>query len=66
VERVAFADGRDSLRVHARQAIESGFDAARNYRDFVASVVAIGVAGDREPARPPSRATYPLRQATRR
>ena len=66
VERVAFADGRDSLRVHARLAIESGFDAARNYRDFVASVVAVGAAGDREPARPPSRATYPLRQATRR
>ena len=64
--RVAFADERDKLRVQARQTIESGFDAARNYRDFVAGVVAIGAAGDREPARPLPRATYPLRQATRR
>jgi len=65
MERVAFADGRDSRRAHARQAIESGFDAARNYRDFVASVIAIGAACGREPARTSPRAAYPLRQATR-
>lgn len=62
VERVALAEGRDGLRAQARQVIESAFDAARNYRDFVASVVAIGASGDRQPARHPPRAAYPLRQ----
>ncbi|HKR76073.1 MAG TPA: glycosyltransferase [Rhodanobacter sp.] len=66
MERVALTDERDSLRAHARQTIESGFDAARNYRDFVASVIAIGAANEREPARSLPRAPYPLRQATRR
>ena len=65
MERVAFADGHEHLRVHARQAIESGFDAARNYRDFVAGVIAIGAAGEREPAPSLPQAAYPLRQATR-
>ena len=66
MDRVAFADGRDSLRAQARQAIESGFDAARNYRDFVASVLTIGASDDRQAARQLPRATYRLRQATRR
>ncbi len=47
MDRVAFADGRDRLRANARKAIETGFDAARNYRDFVSSVVAIGASGDK-------------------
>jgi glycosyltransferase involved in cell wall biosynthesis len=47
MELVAFADGHDRLRTNARQAIEAGFDAARNYRDFVASVVAIGASDDK-------------------
>ncbi|MEW9570439.1 glycosyltransferase [Rhodanobacter sp. Si-c] len=66
MDRVAFADGRDSLRTQARQAIESGFDAARNYRDFVASVLTIGASDDIRPARHLLRAAYRLRQATRR
>lgn len=44
--RVAFADGRAHLCASARQTIEAGFDAARNYRDFVADVVALGASGD--------------------
>jgi colanic acid/amylovoran biosynthesis glycosyltransferase len=65
MERVAFADGRDSRRAQARQAIEAGFDAARNYRDFVAGVIAIGTSGDIHPERVPYRAAYRIRQATR-
>ncbi len=64
--RVAFAPERDRLRMQARLAIESGFDAARNYRHFVATVIAIGAAGAREPARPLPATTQPLRQAARR
>ena len=48
--RVAFADGHAHLRANARQVIEAGFDAARNYRDFVAGIVALGAADD-SPAR---------------
>ncbi|MFK2875917.1 glycosyltransferase [Rhodanobacter hydrolyticus] len=66
MERVAFADGRDARRAHARQTIEAGFDAARNYRDFVADVIAIGASGDRQPAPPLRPAAYRIRQATRR
>lgn len=58
MERVAFADGRGSRRAQARQAIETGFDAARNYRDFVAGVIAIGASGDRQPERAFHRAAY--------
>jgi glycosyltransferase involved in cell wall biosynthesis len=47
MERVAFADGHAHLRANARQAIETGFDAATNYRDFVAAVVVIGASSDR-------------------
>ena len=47
MDRVAFADGRDNLRTNARRAIESGFDATRNYADFVASVIAIGASRDK-------------------
>jgi glycosyltransferase involved in cell wall biosynthesis len=55
--RVAFADGRAHLRANARQVIEAGFDAGRNYRDFVAGIVALGAADDsparrRQPAAP--------------
>ncbi|MEW9624787.1 glycosyltransferase [Rhodanobacter geophilus] len=66
MERVAFADGRDSRRAQARQAIEAGFDAARNYRDFVADVIAIGASSDRQPERAFQRPAYRIRQATRR
>lgn len=66
VDRVAFSSGRDSLRMQARQAIACDFDAARNYRDFVASIVAIGASDDRQPARHLPGAAYRLRQATRR
>jgi colanic acid/amylovoran biosynthesis glycosyltransferase len=63
MERVAFADGHDRLRANARQVIETGFDAARNYRDFVASVVAIG-ASDDQPVR--RQAAPRIQQATGR
>lgn len=65
MERVAFADGRDSRRAQARQVIETGFDAARNYRDFIADVVAIGACEDGQAVQPPRGATYRIRQATR-
>lgn len=65
MDRVAFADGHDRLRVNARQAIEAGFDAARNYRDFVASVVAIG-ASDDNPVRHRRQAASRIQQATGR
>jgi glycosyltransferase involved in cell wall biosynthesis len=58
MERVAFADGRDSRRAQARQVVEAGFDAARNYRDFVAGVIALGASGDRQPVRPVHQAAY--------
>ena len=64
MEQVAFAPGRERLRRQARQVIEAGFDAARNYRDFVAGVVAVAAADD-EPAR--SRQPAPrIRQAAGR
>lgn len=65
MDRVAFADGHDRLRANARQAIEAGFDAARNYRDFVASVVAIG-ASDDNPVRHRRQAAPRIQQATGR
>ena len=66
MERVAFADGRDERRTQARRVIEARFDAARNYRDFVAGIVAMGAPGDRQPAQPPARATYRIGRAARR
>ena len=66
MERVAFADGRDERRTQARRVIEARFDAARNYRDFVAGIVAMGAPGDRQPAQPPARAAYRIGQAARR
>jgi len=65
MDRVAFADGHDRLRANARQAIEAGFDAARNYRDFVASVVAIG-ASDDNPVRHRRQPAPRIQQATGR
>lgn len=65
MDRVAFADGHERLRANARQAIEAGFDAARNYRDFVASVVAIG-ASDDNPVRHRRQAASRIQQATGR
>jgi glycosyltransferase involved in cell wall biosynthesis len=65
MDRVAFADGHERLRANARQAIEAGFDAARNYRDFVASVVAIG-ASDDNPVRHRRQAAPRIQQATGR
>ncbi|GAB3791410.1 glycosyltransferase [Dyella agri] len=64
--QVAFDDRRDDRRAQARQAIEAGFDAARNYQDFVASVVAIGASGDKQPAQAAPGAAYRTRQAARR
>ncbi|KZC24716.1 polysaccharide biosynthesis protein [Rhodanobacter thiooxydans] len=65
MEWVAFADGRDGRRAEARQVIETGFDAARNYRDFIVDVVAIGASEDGQAVQPPRRAAYRIRQATR-
>jgi colanic acid/amylovoran biosynthesis glycosyltransferase len=65
MDRVAFADGHDRLRANARLAIEAGFDAARNYRDFVASVVAIG-ASDDEPVRRRRQVASRIQQVTGR
>ena len=65
MDRVAFADGHDRLRANARQAIEAGFDAAWNYRDFVASVVAIG-ASDDNPVRHRRQPAPRIQQATGR
>jgi hypothetical protein len=63
--RVAFADGRAHLRANARQVIEAGFDAARNYRDFVADIVALGATGD-SPARRRQRAAPAIQHAAGR
>jgi glycosyltransferase involved in cell wall biosynthesis len=58
MDRIAFADGHERLRANARRAIEDGFDAASNYRDFIASVVAIGAKDDRQPVQRLHRTPY--------
>ncbi len=55
--QVAFADGHGHLRANARQTIEAGFDAARNYRDFVAGIVALGADDDSPRHRQPAAST---------
>lgn len=43
IARVTLGGERIDLRVNAREVIEKRFDASRNYRDFVANVVSLGV-----------------------
>ena len=63
--RVAFADDHARLRANARQTIEADFDAARNYRDFVADIVALGATDD-SPARRRHRAAPAIQHAAGR
>jgi colanic acid/amylovoran biosynthesis glycosyltransferase len=42
IARVVLGPERSSLRSNARSVIETRFDAARNYRDFVANVIGLG------------------------
>jgi hypothetical protein len=63
--RVAFADDHARLRANARQTIEAGFDAARNYRDFVADIVALGAIDD-SPAHRRHRAAPAIQHAAGR
>ena len=52
---IVFGGKRDVLRANARKMVEENFSSDRNYSDFIASVLAIGAAKDKEGVRNPKR-----------
>lgn len=62
---IVFGGKRDVLRANARKMVEENFSSDRNYSDFIASVLAIGAAKDKEGVRNPKRFDVTPARATR-